>query len=223
MEVKIAGAPETVRIAAALVTFPDSETDCRRSWPPQAAGGEGGECTVRVSPESHASGALTIGAAIQRVKQSGGTVCLAAGEYPLSDPVEIHDARSVRLRGQGLATVLVATGAARAIDVRRALAVTIENLSVVASSAERASDAIRLERCLDATLRRTLTALVASLAAQRAIPSVLVTHQLTDAQHGSPLCGRPGAPHLERTAAAVPVYVACARKVTTELAPGPNR
>ena len=35
---------------------------------------------------------------------------------------------------------------------------------------------------LDATLRRTLTALVASLAAQRAIPSVLVTHQLSDAQ-----------------------------------------
>jgi ABC-type molybdate transport system ATPase subunit len=35
---------------------------------------------------------------------------------------------------------------------------------------------------LDATLRRTLTALVASLAAERAIPSVLVTHQLTDAQ-----------------------------------------
>jgi molybdate transport system ATP-binding protein len=35
---------------------------------------------------------------------------------------------------------------------------------------------------LDATLRRTLTPLVASLAAERAIPSVLVTHQLTDAQ-----------------------------------------
>jgi ABC-type sugar transport system ATPase subunit len=35
---------------------------------------------------------------------------------------------------------------------------------------------------LDAALRRTLTALVASLAAERAIPSVLVTHQLADAQ-----------------------------------------
>ena len=46
-------------------------------------------------------------------------------------------------------------------------------------------DALRLDELfasLDATLRRTLTALVASLAAQRAIPSVLVTHQLTDAQ-----------------------------------------
>jgi molybdate transport system ATP-binding protein len=35
---------------------------------------------------------------------------------------------------------------------------------------------------LDAALRRTLTALVASLATERAIPSVLVTHQLQDAQ-----------------------------------------
>jgi len=35
---------------------------------------------------------------------------------------------------------------------------------------------------LDAALRRTLTALVASLVAERALPSVLVTHQLADAQ-----------------------------------------
>jgi molybdate transport system ATP-binding protein len=35
---------------------------------------------------------------------------------------------------------------------------------------------------LDAALRRTLTALVASLVTERAIPSVLVTHQLADAQ-----------------------------------------
>jgi ABC-type sulfate/molybdate transport systems ATPase subunit len=35
---------------------------------------------------------------------------------------------------------------------------------------------------LDAALRRTLTTLVGSLVAERAIPSVLVTHQLADAQ-----------------------------------------
>jgi hypothetical protein len=137
----------------ALVTFPDAETDCRTLWPPERGGG-GCECTVCVSPESHASGALTIAAAVQQVKEAGGTVCLAAGEYALADPVEIHDARSVRLRGQGLATVLLATGGGSALDVRRSLSVTIENLSVVASSADRPTDAIRLERCLDATLRR---------------------------------------------------------------------
>jgi len=35
---------------------------------------------------------------------------------------------------------------------------------------------------LDAALRRSLTALVSELCAQRSVPSVLVTHQLTDAQ-----------------------------------------
>jgi ABC-type sugar transport system ATPase subunit len=35
---------------------------------------------------------------------------------------------------------------------------------------------------LDATLRRSLTALIKDLAAQRSVPSVLVTHQLSDAQ-----------------------------------------
>src|SRR6202021_3236544 len=35
---------------------------------------------------------------------------------------------------------------------------------------------------LDAALRRSLTALVKDLSSQRAVPSVLVTHQLSDAQ-----------------------------------------
>ena len=103
-----------------------------------------------VTPESHSSGALTIAAAVQQVKQGGGTVCLAAGEYPLAEPVEIHDARSVRVRGQGLATVLLATSGGAALDVRRSLAVTIENLSVVGSG----PDAIRIERTVSPTLRR---------------------------------------------------------------------
>ena len=47
-----------------VLTFPDGETDCRTPWPPECEceGGEGGcgDCTVCVTPESHASGALTI-------------------------------------------------------------------------------------------------------------------------------------------------------------------
>ena len=136
----------------ALVTLPDAETDCRTLWPPEAAEGGCG-CTVCVTPDSHASGALTVAAAIQQVKQSGGTVCLGAGEYPLDEPVEIHDARSVTLRGQGLATVLLARRGGEALDVRRSVAVTIEDLSVVTSASDR-SDAIRLERSLAATVRR---------------------------------------------------------------------
>ena len=52
-------------------------TDCRTHWPP-AGGGDCG-CTECVTPESHASGALTLQAAVDRVRDSGGTVCLHAG------------------------------------------------------------------------------------------------------------------------------------------------
>src|SRR5262249_13850146 len=41
----------------ALVTFPDTASDCRVLWP---AEGGGCDCTVCVTPESHNSGALTI-------------------------------------------------------------------------------------------------------------------------------------------------------------------
>ena len=60
--------------------------DCRTHWPP-AAGGADCTCTECVTPESHASGALTIQAAVDRVRDSGGTVCLHTGTYVLAAPV----------------------------------------------------------------------------------------------------------------------------------------
>jgi hypothetical protein len=137
----------------ALVTFPDAETDCRTLWPPEV-GDPGCDCTVCVTPESHANGELTIQAAIDQVKETGGTVCLGTGTYALADPVEIHDAGSVRLRGKGWATVLVATGGRPALDVRRGIGIAIEDLAVVASAVEAASDAIRIGRCLDVAVER---------------------------------------------------------------------
>src|SRR3954447_2315364 len=43
-----------------FVTFPAGQTDCRRLWPPLGDGGDGCDCTVCVTPESHSSGQLTI-------------------------------------------------------------------------------------------------------------------------------------------------------------------
>ena len=139
----------------ALVTFPDAETDCRTLWPPQVTEAEGGcECSVCVTPESHAGGDLTIQAAIDQVKETGGTVCLAVGTYPLERPVEIHDARSVCLRGQGAATVIVATAGEPALDVRRCNGVVIERLGVVGSSSEKPSDAIRVASSIAVAVER---------------------------------------------------------------------
>ena len=93
----------------AVVTFPSTETSCRRLWPPVSTGdGESCDCTVCVDPESHSSGSLTLQAAIDTVSATGGTICLHSGVYDIAGGVDLDGARSVRIHGQGLSTVLVA-------------------------------------------------------------------------------------------------------------------
>lgn len=133
-----------------LVTFPDAATDCRQHWPPLATGdGDCGDCTVCVTPETHASGALTVQAAVDGLAGSGGTICLSTGVYDLGKGLRVEGARSLRIRGQGPATILAARGAA--IEVRRSLAVTLERLAVVSGRAARA--AIRLHATAGVTLQ----------------------------------------------------------------------
>jgi hypothetical protein len=124
-----------------FVTFPDGETDCRRMWPPIATQGGCGDCTVCVTAESHSSGTLTLQEAIDQVREKGGTVCLGPGTFDVGDGVTIEDARSVRVRGQGPATLLVGKG--NAVTVKASFWTTIENLAVLSGAA--ASGAIRLE------------------------------------------------------------------------------
>jgi len=104
-----------------------SVTDCRTPWPP-AGGGEDCSCGECVTPESHASGALTIQAAVDRVRDIGGTVCLAAGQYLLREPVRIAGASGVRIVGQGARTEIVAESTA--FDLDGANATTLERFAV---------------------------------------------------------------------------------------------
>jgi hypothetical protein len=134
------------------VTFPSSQTDCRRLWPPISTGGDGcADCTVCVTVESHSSGSLTLQAAIDLIGATGGTICLAPGIYDVGAGVTIDGARSLRIRGQGLATVLVARG--NALTVTSAFGITIEDLSIVSGSAQSAAVAFR--NVVDATLQDT--------------------------------------------------------------------
>src|SRR4029079_7963153 len=58
----------------AVVTFPDSVVDCRQ--PPSQPEGEACcDCTVCVTPESHATGTLTIQDAVNMVSSTGGKIC----------------------------------------------------------------------------------------------------------------------------------------------------
>ena len=119
-------------------TFVD---DCRVFWPPEFEGGIGEEaescgCTICVTPEGHNSGALTIQAAINQVGQPGGTVCLGAGQYQLSSPVRIANRNGIRLRGQGIGTLLTYRGQGGAIQVSDATDVVLDRFSVFVAIVE---------------------------------------------------------------------------------------
>ena len=140
----------------AVVTFPDTESDCRTLWPPSCDCGDGGEggcsdCTECVTPESHASGALTIQQAVQDVEDAGGgTVCLEAGVYHLDEAgVVVDTASSVRIRGQGLRTVVIARGAG--FQVTNSAFVTLEDFTIIGSPT---SPAIELRTTVAVTVER---------------------------------------------------------------------
>src|SRR5262245_24673981 len=132
-----------------FVTFPGSATDCRRLWPPEGGGGESCDCTVCVTPESHSTGTLTVQTAVSQVEAVGGTVCLAVGVYDVGAGVTINAARSLRIRGQGPATVLVARGTA--ITATQSIALTIENMAIVSGAG--APAAVSLRSIIDTTLQ----------------------------------------------------------------------
>lgn len=115
----------------AIVAIPDAETDCRIFWPPEVSG-ESCDCTGCWStPTRHNAGTATIQHAIDTVRaRGGGTICLDVGTYLLRAPLNMQNVRSLRMRGQGWRTVLQPTVAGGAIDIVRAIGVTIENLSI---------------------------------------------------------------------------------------------
>jgi hypothetical protein len=102
-------------------------TDCRSSWPP-ATGDCDCACTLCVTPKSHADGSLTIQAAVDKLRDTGGTICLQLGSYPLQQPVQISGTRGIRITGQGSATVVGAGGTAFLID--KSDGISIESLTI---------------------------------------------------------------------------------------------
>lgn len=103
--------------------------DCRTHWPPFFEAGDSCACTVCVTPEQHASGALTLQMAVDLVRGlGGGTICLDVGNYPLGAPLDLGGARSLRIVGKGLASRLAATG--RVIQIADAQDVRLEAFAV---------------------------------------------------------------------------------------------
>jgi uncharacterized protein DUF6519 len=117
----------------AIVTFPDSETDCRVLWPPETTG-ESCECTVCVEVADYLRDPGAIAAALEKVSSlGGGRVCLGSGTFPLGGKtLQIAGLHNVTLSGQGPATVLAYVGTGPAVTIDMCLGQRIENLSIVA-------------------------------------------------------------------------------------------
>jgi len=92
-----------------FTTLEDTPHNCPPHWPP-TSGGDCCACTVCVSAAGHNDGSATIQQAIQKVLDAGGgTVCLEAGTFNVTQTIAITDAASLRLVGQGSASQLVAS------------------------------------------------------------------------------------------------------------------
>jgi hypothetical protein len=113
-------------------------TDCRHPWPPR---GEGHDCscTECVTPESHNSSELTIQDAVDRLRDTGGTICLGIGTYDISTTLKLDGARSLRIRGQGWGTLLVGSQPGGIIDIASSNGVALENLTVIGSTSKSGS------------------------------------------------------------------------------------
>jgi hypothetical protein len=147
-------------------------TDCRHLWPPR--GGGDCSCTDCVTPESHANGHLTIQEAVRRVQSTGGTVCLHPGRYVLREPVRIAGARSVKIKGQGAATVIVTGG--RAFSIENSIAIGIEDLAVISKGKQAA---IGVKTVAGVTLQR-LVLLIANEGVGIALSGVVAGAEIHD-------------------------------------------
>lgn len=120
-----------------VVSFPGTVSDCRPTPPSDGDCDCGCECDVCVTPESHASGQLTIQAAVNQVRGTGGKVCLQVGVYRLDTPVLVAGASSVHIQGKGWRTIILAARGGPAFVVERSIGVTIDLLTVIAATVAR--------------------------------------------------------------------------------------
>jgi hypothetical protein len=118
--------------------------DCRQPWPPVC----GCECTICLTPSS----STTLQDAVTQLQTTGGTICLTAGVYQLTQPVLMNGCQSVRIRGQGTTTILMAPSGA--FTVTSCIDCTIENLAIVSGATDPTVVAVALTATLGTTLQQ---------------------------------------------------------------------
>jgi Family of unknown function (DUF6519) len=132
----------------AVVNFPDNETDCRTLWPP-VADGQDCACTVCVTAEGHNNGTATLQHAIDSIKDSGGTVCLGIGTYTIEQPIDITDARSLRVKGQGRDSLLQGNQPNAIINIADTRGIVLENFTAIGSLSSNMAGIINVRNTVD--------------------------------------------------------------------------
>jgi hypothetical protein len=151
--------PDGARVHAcpiALVTWPAQGSPVVTSCIPgfdnlvDLTGREGGcECTICLTPTA----STTLQDAVTQLQTTGGTICLTAGVYLLTEPVAMDGCQNVRIRGQGNATLLLAPNGA--FTVGGCIGCTIEDLAIISGGANASAAAIAFSGTLGTTLQHT--------------------------------------------------------------------
>jgi hypothetical protein len=131
-------------------------TDCRGHWPP-ATEGHDCSCTACVTVASHTSGQFTIQDAVNQLRETGGTVCIGVGQFQLKEPVQVTGMRSIKITGQGSATVIVTPGGA--FTISNGIAIAIEDLAILSLGR---APAILVRTVLGLSLQRLVVFVLAS-------------------------------------------------------------
>ena len=109
-------------------------TDCRVLYPPDPPDAFACcDCDICVSPSSHADGTLTIQDAIDKIKTTGGKVCLGVGTYKITETIRVWSTRSLTFAGKGVRTVIDHHGDGPAIDIFNSTEVTVDHIAVAGS------------------------------------------------------------------------------------------
>ncbi len=141
----------------AVVTFPNQVLDCRKFWPPPVSDAESCDCTLCVSAEQHNEGTFTIQEAVNQILQTGGTICLGPGIFNLAEkPVQMVGAFSVRIRGQGAATIVIQPRANAAFTIEQAQWCTLDDFTIHTIASATVAPAITLKNSVGTTIERLI-------------------------------------------------------------------
>lgn len=114
---------------------------------------------------------MTIQGAVDKLRDSGGNICLQAGQYVLGEAVRIDGAKALRITGQGTATIIAAP--ASAFVVVRSFAIVLERMEIYSLGMTAACVSVRTVFGL--TLRDLAMALFDNTEAQGAAISLAGT------------------------------------------------